>query len=139
MTILGWKASLELPRKLIATGVNSRVRGQEDAYGSPVSAFAGVAGQFDATAVFGDDSATDPKAEAGAMLAFGGVEGLKEVGLDFFRNSWAVVGNGDDCTGWMHRAAFRKAALLRDDADTHFATLTRGFYGIRNQVAEDLP
>ena len=122
----------------VAAGVDGGLGGQKDADDGAMSGFAGVAGQLDAAAVLGDDSAADPEAESGALFALGGEEGLKEVGSDLLRNAHAVVGDRNGGAGLLLVAVCRDAAWLWRDADTHLAAGACGLGGIRNQVAEDL-
>jgi len=56
--------------------------GEEDCDGGAVVGGGVVAGDSDAAAVFFYDALRDPKAEAGAVFALGGEEGLEEFGQD---------------------------------------------------------
>ena len=76
---------------IAATRINRRIGREEHAYFGAVIGIARVAGYTDGAAVFVDDAAANPEAEASAILTFRGEKGLKQMWLHIFRNAGAVV------------------------------------------------
>ncbi len=88
--------------------------------------------------MLGDDAAADPEAESGALFAFGGEEGLEEVGLDVFRDSGAVVCDADDGSGDHAVAGAGGVAESGGDADGDFTAGSSGLACVGDEVGEDL-
>ena len=84
---------------LVGAGLHDGFGGQEDADDGAVGLFGLVAFDGDGAAVFADDSAADPEAQAGAVFALGGEEGLEELRPDVFLDAGAVVADSDGCAG----------------------------------------
>ncbi len=58
-----------------------------------------AAGDFDISAVLGNDPLRDPQPKPGALFAFGGVKGAEQLGQILFRNARPVVLYGQG-HGW---------------------------------------
>ncbi len=98
----------------------------------------GGAGEVDGAAVFGDDAAADPEAEAGAAFSFGGVEGLEEVGEDVFGDAGPVVVDGDEDAGFAADSVVVEAGGQGLGGDDDFAVGVGGLRGVGEEIGEDL-
>lgn len=123
---------------IAATRINGRIGREEHVYFGAVIGIAGVAGDTDGAAVFVDDAATNPEAEAGAILAFGGEKGLEQVWLHIFWNAGAVVGDRHGCARLELLTTSIDAWCLWSDADLYLATWSGRLGCVGDEVGEDL-
>ncbi len=139
----------------MAGGVDDGVGGEVDIDGGAVVGGGGAADEIEGAAVFADDAATDPEAEAGAALALGGEEGLEKILADGLGDAGAVVGDGDEDAGSAVQAVVSDVAcaglggerdgggaglrlrMVRGDGGA-FGCGAGGFGGVGEDVGEDL-
>src|ERR1700737_4328862 len=85
-----------------------------------------------------DDASADPQSQPCTAHSLGGEEGLKDLGLDFGRDTWAVVPYVYGCAGLGAEGSRPVAGGLRRDADPYLSPAARSLCGVCDEVGEDL-
>jgi len=123
---------------LVGAWLHDGFGGQEDADDGSVGLFGPVAFDGDVAAVFVYDSAADPQAQASAVLALVGEEGLEEPGADLVLDAGAVVADADGCAGLGALADKVCSSLFGGDGDPDLSAASGGLGRVGDEVGEDL-